>query len=97
MNKRSISALVALNVVLFAALVVVSLTPQPAQAQFVPRGEFAMIAGSVTGRANQKAIYLVDVKSARMIALMFRSSDNKFELIGSRDIAQDAGLVGERR
>jgi hypothetical protein len=88
--------LAALNLALFVGLVVVALSPTPAAAQFVPRGEFAMISGLTTGRTNQKVVYVVDVKNARMIALIFRSSDNTFELVGSRDIGTDAAGAGGR-
>jgi hypothetical protein len=96
MNRRSLAALTALNLALFAGLLAVTLSPTPAAAQFVPRGDYAIISGATPGRNTQKVVYVVDVKNARMIALIFRSSDNTFELVGSRDIGTDAAGAGGR-
>lgn len=101
MNKRSLGALIALNLVLLVALVVVGLTPQPAAAQFAARGDYMMIAGAVAGREAQASVYIIERNTQRMLALMFRSSDNQFEVIAGRDVAGDVlgggGSGGGRR
>ena len=81
--------LVALNAVLLIGLAVVSLTRQPAAAQFGMRGDYAMIAGQATGRANQAAVYILELKSQKMIALMFDSRNKKLQTIAGRVVGND--------
>ena len=80
MNRKSLRALVVLNVVLLVALVVVGLTPQPAQGQFA-RAEYIMVSGRVTGRAQQAAVYLINLQTAQIAAIMFNSANNQLEAI----------------
>ena len=56
MNPRSLGALIVLNVALLLALVVVTFSPAPAQAQFGGRADYVMISGFSAGRENQ-ALY----------------------------------------
>ena len=51
MNKQSLGALVALNIVLLVALVMVSVAPEPAYGQ-LRRAEYIMVSGNVTGRGH---------------------------------------------
>jgi hypothetical protein len=95
MNKRSLGALIVLNLMLLAAVVVVNLTPAPAAAQGLGggRGNYIMIAGSVPGRSNQSAVYVVELNSARMMVVFFNASTNSFEFVAGRDVYNDARNV----
>ena len=95
MNRRSLASLILLNAVLLAALVVSSLTP-PAEAQFGAGASYMMIAGQTRGRSNQDVVYVVDMQSSQMVAMMFNSSNNRFEYFATRRIADDAGSTGGR-
>lgn len=88
MNKQSLGALIALNIVLLLALVLSSISPQPAYAQL--RGaDYMMLPGTVNGRNGQSAIYVLDLQTSRVIGLFFNTGNNQFELIDGRDITQD--------
>ena len=89
MNRRSLGALVALNVVLVVAVAVVSLTPPPASAQLMAGNNYVMIAGEAVGRTSQNVVYIVQTNTQRMIAVMFNSSNNTFETVAGRDLARD--------
>ena len=80
MNRRTLRALLALNVVLLVALVLVGLTPAPAQGQF-SRPEYVMVSGRVVGRNQQAAVYILDLANARIAAVMYNSSNDRFEEI----------------
>ena len=96
MNKRSLGALIVLNLVLVVAIAVVSLSPQPAAAQLGGINDYVMIAGQVSDRNNQNVVYIVQTNTQRMIAVIFNSSNNTFDVIAGRDLANDA-LVGSTR
>ncbi len=89
MNRRSLGALVAINAILLAALVVVSLSAAPAIAQFGLRGDYVMVAGDVTGRSDQEAVYILDLKSQKMITLLFDTRTNKLEPVAGRLVSND--------
>ena len=80
MDRRTLRALVALNAVLLVALVLIGLTPAPAQGQY-SRAEYIMVAGKVVGRSQQSAVYILDLSSAQIAAVMYNSSNDKFEEI----------------
>jgi hypothetical protein len=88
MNRKSLPALVALNVVLLIAVVLITLTPQPVQAQF-GRSSFLMISGEVVGQRQRNVVYIIDTSTAKMITVMFNSANDKLEIIAGRDLAQD--------
>lgn len=89
MNRKTLGALIALNVVLLAGLAAVTMTPKQAQAQGFSRANFLMISGEITAREQQAAIYVVETNSGRMISLLFNGSNNTWQVIGSREIAKD--------
>ena len=89
MSKRSVGALLVINVVLLTALAVVSLTTQPAQAQLGMRGDYAMIAGQVQGNANVSVVYILDLKSQRIAAITFDSRTKKLQTIAGREVQND--------
>jgi hypothetical protein len=98
MNKRSLAALIALNVLLLVALAVTLATPEPAQAQFGAAGrQYLMIAGEVAGRSSQAAVYIIDTQSTRMVAVLFNSNNNTFEFVAGRTVGDDVAAGAPRR
>lgn len=82
MNRQTLGALVALNLVLVLALAVVGMTPQPAAAQNFVRPQYMMISGDVPGRV-EATIYVVELSTSRVAAIIFRSADNRFEVLAN--------------
>ena len=80
MDRRTLRALVALNVVLLVALVLIGLTPAPAQGQY-SRAEYIMVSGMTVGRKQQSAVYILDLTTAQVAAVMYNSSNDTFEEI----------------
>ena len=100
MTHRSLAALIVLNVVLFAGLVVTFLGPAPreASAQFGGGQQYTMIAGTVSGGADQAAVYIMDISTGRLAAVRFNSANSKFEGgVAGRAIAEDIGQTGTGR
>jgi len=97
MTHRSLAVLVVLNVVLFAALSVTVFSPQPAEAQFGAARQYTMIAGAVTGRSNQSAIYVIDLSTARIAPLFYNGSSDKFQFFPGRSVADDMERIGATR
>jgi len=90
MNKQSLGALVVLNVVLLAALAVVSVLPGEAQAQARRgRGEYVMIAGKAFGAQDRSIIYILETKKFAMASLVFDGRNKKLEGLDRRDILPD--------
>jgi len=89
MNKQSLSALVVLNVVLLVALLVVTLSPPPAQAQLGGRGDYVMIAGQVVGLQDRALIYLLELKTLRLAAVTFDTRNNRLDIIAGKELAPD--------
>jgi len=90
MNKQTLVSLVVINAVLLLGVAITSFTPDQAEAQFgEPSDQYLMISGEATGRGSQDAIYLIDLSSSRIAAVMFNSTNNRLELVGARDIARD--------
>lgn len=89
MNKQSLGALVVLNLLLLVALTVVTLSPEPANAQARGRGEYLMIAGEVAGRQDIKVIYILEMKELKLAAVTFSSRNDKLELIDGKALIQD--------
>lgn len=88
MNKRSLGMLIGLNLVLLAAVTLSVFINQPASAQFGLPGDYVMVAGDVTGR-KQAAVYILDLKSERMAAVMFDSRNQRLEVIAGRELSND--------
>lgn len=85
MNRGTLRALLALNVVLLVALVLVGLTPAPAQGQ-LGRSEYLMVSGLVVGRKQQAAVYILDLANNQIAAVMYNSSNDSFEEIDTVSI-----------
>ena len=90
MNKQSLGALVVLNVVLLAALAVVSVLPGEAQAQARRgRGEYVMIAGQAFGAQDRSIIYILEMKGFKMAAVLFDGRKKQLAGIDRRDMLPD--------
>jgi len=98
MNKRSLAGLILINAVLLASLVVTAFSPAPAQAQFGGAGgQYLMIAGDVTGRSQQAAVYIIDMQSGKVVAVFFNGSNNSLEFVAGRDVRKDAERANSSR
>ena len=96
MNRRSLSVLIVLNVVLLAAIAL-TLGPVPnAQAQ-LGGGSYLMIAGN-TSQAQQQVIYVMDTRTGNVAGFTVNSANKKVEVIGTRAIGKDLkdGVDGGR-
>lgn len=89
MNKRSLAALIVLNVALLAGVAVSLLAPAPAAAQFAGGGQYLMIAGQAPGRENQSLVYIIDMRSSAIVTLMVNTANNNVEVIAGRRVAED--------
>lgn len=92
MTQRSLASLIAVNVVLLAALVMVVLgTPEPASAQFGAGGKYLMIAGKSNERRNQAAVYIIDVNSAKVMSVIVNTSErrNPIEVVAGKSVKSD--------
>lgn len=98
MNMRSLGALVALNLVLLAALMATVLMPGNAQAQLgaLSKPQYLMVAGDVTGRRSQAAVYIIETTTAKMAAIFYNSANNRIEVIGGRELGPDVGANNDR-
>jgi len=85
MNRQTLRVLVVLNLVMLIAVVVVGLMPQPAQAQLA-RSEYIMVSGEVTGRSQQNAIYIINLGTNQIAAVLFNSGTNNLEPVGGRTL-----------
>ena len=82
MNRRTLRALLALNVGLRVALLLVGLAPAPAQGQGqFARNQYIMVSGRIAERDQQAAVYILDLNSATIAAVMYNSSNDTFEKI----------------
>ncbi len=92
MNHRMLVTLIVVNVLLLGGLLLSVLT-EPAHGQAAPgrRGDFVMVAGMGSGR-SQQVVYLLDMRSSRMAALLVTSSDQRFQVLDIRDLEQDTQL-----
>jgi hypothetical protein len=98
MNRQTLAALVVLNVVLLVALVVMSIAPPPVQAQGFARAQYVMVAGRVTGREQQDAVFVIELNTGRLAALFFNASNNNLEILGGREMLTDLNAsVGRQR
>ena len=98
MNRRSLAGLILINAVLLASLVVAAFSPEPASAQFGGAGgQYLMIAGNVTGRDSQAAVYVIDMRSGRVAAILFNGSNNSLEFIAGRNVSEDTTRPAKQR
>ena len=48
-----------------------------------------VIAGEVTGRSNQQAVYVLDLRNQRIAALLYDSRSKRLEPVAGRNISGD--------
>lgn len=91
-DRRRFRALLTLNGLLLALLVLVTVVPEPmagAQGQQSrPRGEYTAVAGEIRG-GNASAIYIVDSNNQELIAVRYNAGRRQLEGIGYRDLTED--------
>ncbi len=98
MSKRSLPALIVLNVALLVLLGISLLLPSNVEAQLGGGGnDYLMISGAVRGRTNQDVVYIVETNSARMVAVTYRSANDEFEIVDATSIADDMRGGGRSR
>ncbi len=90
MNQRSLAALIVLNAVLLAALVVAVFSPRPAEAQFVGGSQYLMIAGDVVGRSQQAGVYIANLTSGQVLPILFNTANNRLDTFPVRNVGEDA-------
>jgi len=90
MNQRSLAALIVLNLALLAAIVVTTLAPTPAQAQFRAGTSYLMIAGEVTGRSQQAGVYIFNLSTGEVLSLLYNTSNDRIDTYPVRNVGQDA-------
>lgn len=95
-SMRSVSALVMLNLVLLLSLVVLNFSADSASGQLGLRNEYVLIAGDITGKPDQAAVYILELKSQRMVAIAYDSRSRKIIPLGSRVISEDVRAGGGR-
>jgi uncharacterized membrane protein len=90
MTQRTLAALILLNTVMLAALVVVSLEPNSAQAQLGRRGtQYMMISGDVAN-SQLDGLYFINRANARMFAATYDSRGNEWDVVSQgRVITED--------
>ena len=90
MNKRSLGALVALNLALLGSVVALALTPpQAAQAQVLQPRQYMMVAGRTRQRDNQDIVYIIELNSARIAALIYNGNNDQWEVPAVVEAAPD--------
>ena len=87
MNRRSLSVLIVLNVVLLAAIALTLGPVSKAEAQ-LGGGSYLMIAGNTTQNPAQ-VIYVMDTRTGRVAGFMVDSATKKIREVGVREIADD--------
>jgi hypothetical protein len=87
MNRRSLSVLIVLNVVLLAAIAL-TLGPVPKAEAQLGGGSYLMIAGNTTQNPAQ-VIYVMDTRTGRVAGFMVDSATKKIREVGVREIADD--------
>ena len=93
MNKRSLRALIALNVVLLVMLGIFSFGPQPAQAQLGGQGNYMMIAGQSQG-STSATVYVIDTARGGMVGVQYNVGKKRVESVGWRVMTSDFDANG---
>ena len=97
MTAKSLAFLIVLNAVLLVGLFVLPGAQDTANAQFGGGANFTLIAGDVTGRSNQAAVYVIDLQSSRVAPVFFNGSNNEFEIFRGSTVSEDAARAGSGR
>lgn len=97
MTRKSLGALIVLNLVLLLGLAAVTVPTQPADAQVRRGSAYIMIAGQATGRNSQNAVYITELNSGKMAVMFFNGANDQVEWIDGRDLTKDAGRAAGGR
>lgn len=89
MNQRSLATLIAINAILLAAIVVTVFSPAPAQAQFAAGHQYLMIAGQTPQRSSQSLIYIIELRTSRMVTALYNSGNQQLEFLAGRVVSDD--------
>ena len=87
-SSTNIRALVALNAALLILLGVVTFAPAVA-AQQKARGEYAMVAGGVTG-VTGSVVWIADTINQELIAVTYDHNTKQLDGLGYRNLATDS-------
>lgn len=93
MTHRSLAVLIVLNAVLLAAIALTFGPVQRAEAMQLGGGSYLLIAGN-SSQAQQQVIYVMDTRNGRVAAFTINSANQKVEVVGAREIADDLNNVG---
>ena len=99
MTRASLAGLVLLNLVLLAALAIVTFGPEePAFAgdASAGRGEYVAVSGTIAG-TKTPIIWIVNQASQELVAVQFDSQRDQLIGYGYRNLEQDAILVRNNR
>lgn len=88
MDRRSLGALIVLNIVLLVGLMVVALLPDPVHAQGRGRSSYTMLSGRTRGRNSQDLIYVANVDTGQTVALLFKSPEKRLEIISRFNVTE---------
>lgn len=88
-SRSAVRGLVVLNVLLLAALAVVTLSPS-AGAQARPRGSYLMAAGDAQG-TDAGIVFIVDTVSQELVAITWDDNQKQINGVGYRNLVNDAG------
>jgi hypothetical protein len=88
MNRRSLGGLIALNVALLVAVLALNFSPAQAQLRLEP-GEYTMVAGDYVGRPNQQVVWITDIRSTRVLGVIFSSGDKSLTFVNGRTLNTD--------
>jgi hypothetical protein len=53
-----------------------------------------MVAGEITGKPSQNCIYITELNSARMVAMLFNGGNNRLEIVAGRELKNDVKAEG---
>ena len=96
MNKRSLGALVALNVALLVALLAVTFGSRAVNAEVRrPPGAYLMVSGQAQGRTDENVVYIIETYSSKLVAIFFDSGTAKFTFVDGRVISNDLNAGGK--
>ncbi|MEX2670479.1 MAG: hypothetical protein WD294_00075 [Phycisphaeraceae bacterium] len=96
MNKKHLSGLIALNLVLLIALGALSLTSQKASAQAEGGApEYLMVAGKSRGQISN-SVYITDARNQLMAVVSYDLSRRALVAIAGRNLANDLRVDADR-
>ncbi len=96
MNRKTLGALIALNLALLGAMAALSFTPR-AQGAAMVRGDYTMISANVAGRDSQAMIFVTELRTGRIAAFFYNSAQNEYQQIDGRTISDDVTAISGGR